>query len=169
MQDRKFKRPIAEFRLRFICAEANKTPFHKAAADLLTALIRDAATETCYLADVCELGSSISATDAGFSVRLCGFDHKLLKLASYFLKLIFSFRDGDTGRLPPSIKEGRFEACLEVLLRRYGNAGMRASSFATDIRIMSIMPKVWPASSKVRAQVVEHNSSIIYPSHALII
>lgn len=148
MQDRKFKRPVAELRLRFSCAEANKTPSHRACADLFAALCRDAATETSYLADVCELSSSFSSSDVGFSFRCSGFDHKLLSLASFCLGLVFSFRDGDTDSLPPCIKQGRFEACLEVLLRQYGNAGMHASSFSTSLRLMSIMPKIWPASSK---------------------
>uniref|UniRef100_A0A7S4IA88 Peptidase M16 middle/third domain-containing protein n=1 Tax=Odontella aurita TaxID=265563 RepID=A0A7S4IA88_9STRA len=148
MQDRKFERPIAELRLRFICAEANKTPFVRACTDLFVLLCCDAATETAYLADICELASSIVSTNVGFSLRLSGFDHKLLTLASYFLELLFSFRDEDTEKMPSSIKPGRFEACLEVLLRGYANSGLRASSFATDIRLMSIMPTHWSASSK---------------------
>jgi nardilysin len=80
LQDRKFKRPIGEFRIRIACANANKTPLHKACAELMAILLHDATTETCYLASVCELGNEVEANDVGFSVRVHGFDDKVLDL-----------------------------------------------------------------------------------------
>jgi secreted Zn-dependent insulinase-like peptidase len=80
LQDRKFKRPIGELRIRIACANANKTPLHKACAELMAILLHDATTETCYLASVCELGNEVEANDVGFSVRVHGFDDKVLDL-----------------------------------------------------------------------------------------
>uniref|UniRef100_A0A7S4UXX9 Peptidase M16 C-terminal domain-containing protein n=2 Tax=Ditylum brightwellii TaxID=49249 RepID=A0A7S4UXX9_9STRA len=152
LQDRTFKRPIAELRLKVICSHANKTPLHKACADLFVTLCQDAVTEISYLASVCELGSSISSTDQGFSLRVHGFDHKLLDLASEVLKVFFSFHNQqDPNKLPDTIKPGRFDACLEVLMRRYANAGMQASSLCTDVRLRCIRPTIWSSHSKADA------------------
>lgn len=62
------------------CVNANKTPMERACAELLTILIHDANTETCYLASVCELGNEFEATDVGFNLRIHGFDDKILDL-----------------------------------------------------------------------------------------
>eukprot|EP00957_Ditylum_brightwellii_P051690 3919396-Ditylum_brightwellii.AAC.1 len=91
LQDRKFKRPIGELRLRITCANANKTPYHRACAELLCILLHDATIETCYLASVCELENEISANDSGFTFRVHGFDDRILDLASEMLKTFFSF------------------------------------------------------------------------------
>jgi len=149
LQDRKFKRPTGELRLRIACLNANKTPLHKACADLLAILLHDATTETCYLASVCELGNDIEATDVGFTLRVHGFDDKILDLSSEILKVFFSFRSDDT-ELPSAVKEHRFNAGLEILQRRYGNAGMKASSLCSDIRLRCIRPTIWSSTAKVR-------------------
>lgn len=155
MQDRKFKRPIAELRLRLVCAAANKTPFHRACADLFVSLILDSIIETSYLADVCELGCSVGSTDVGFTVHVHGFDDKLLDLFELIVSAIFDFRDRDgESELPESIKEGRFEACLEVLRRKYGNDGLKASKLSSSVRLRCLQPSMRSAHSKVsrRAQ-----------------
>jgi len=149
-QDRKFKRPIAELRLKMSCLRANKSPLYKACAELFTFLIHDRNTETCYLASVCELGSSLSATDFGFTARINGFDDKLLELTAEILKVIFSFNTTDA-ELPLGIKKSRFDSCLEVLIRKYNNVGMRASSLCSDVRLRCIRPTIWSAAAKTEA------------------
>ncbi len=148
LQDRKFKRPVAELRLKIACLHANKSPLQKAYAELLAMLIHDATTEICYLASVCELGNSIRSTDFGFTVRVNGFDDKLLNLTDEILKVMFSFNTSEV-ELPQGINPDRFDACLEVLLRKYNNEGMRASSLCSDIRIRCLRPTIWSANSKV--------------------
>jgi nardilysin len=156
LQDRTFKRPIAEFRLLLHCAEANKTPLHGACADLLVHLVSDALTETAYLASVCDLGSSLSANDGGFSMRVHGFDDKLLELFSVMFKAVMEFRGRDDGSLPDAIKDGRFEACLETYRRQCGNAGMKASKLATSMRIRCLRPNSWSSHQKVRTTLSLH-------------
>jgi len=150
LQDRKFKRPIAELRMQIACAGANQSPFVRACSDLFVKLVADALVETCYQATTCELGSSIFCSDVGYTIRVHGFDHKLLSLAQHILAVFFSFRR-DSETLPDIIKEGRFDACLEILLRNYHNSGMQASRFCTDIRLRSIRPTIWSCSSKAKS------------------
>lgn len=151
LQDRKFKRPIAEMRVNIICANANKTPFHRACADFFVRLTLDAITETSYLASVCELGCSIESTDVGFAVRVHGFDDKLLELFKLIVSVIFSFRGWhDESELPEAIQEGRFESCLEVTRRKYANHGLKASNLAADVRLRCLRPSMWSSHSKVR-------------------
>ena len=74
---------------------ANKTPLYKACAELLAIILHDVTTETCYLASVCEIGNQIEATDVGFTVRVHGFDDKLLELVvspSFFSTYLFRMR-----------------------------------------------------------------------------
>ena len=111
--------------------------------------VSDTLVETCYLASTSELGSSLSPSDTGFSVRVCGFDDKLLDLAKVVLDVVTSFR-GRT-ELPPSIKEGRFEACLESLLRSYRNSGIKASNFVTSLRLLCLRPSIKSPASKLAA------------------
>lgn len=158
LQDRKFKRPIGEFRLCITCASANKTPLHRACAELLAILLHDATTETRYLASVCELGSTVETSDLGFTFRIQGFDDKILTLTKEILNAFFSFR-GDV--LPPSVKPNRFHACLEVLLRRYRNSGMKASSLCSDIRLRCLRPTIWSSSAKVRGHYRKFNQLMI--------
>ena len=97
-------------RINIICANANRTPLHRACADFFVRLTHDAITETSYLASVCELGCSVESTDVGFAVRVHGFDDKLLELFKLIVSVIFSFRGRhDESELPETIKEGRFE------------------------------------------------------------
>lgn len=135
--------------MRLVCAAANKTPFHRACAELFVSLILDSITETSYLADVCDLECSVSSTDTGFSVRVHGFDDKMLKLFTVVLEAMLGFRGQST--LPLSIKEGRFEACLEVLRRRYSNTGLKASNLSSNVRLQSLQPLLRSAHSKVRS------------------
>ena len=152
LQDRKFKRPIADLRIKFECGSLNGSALNQACMELFCNLCADALTETCYLASVGELGSSIFATDTGFSIRVHGFDQNLLKLARLVLDVAMSFRyrDGEV-HLPSSIKAERFDACLEVLLRNYANAGMDASGFATGLRLLCLRPSMKSAFSKMKA------------------
>ena len=99
---------------------------------------------------MCELDSCLYATHTGFSVRISGFDHNLLALAKEVLDVIMAFRGREHG-LPSTIKHGRFDACLEVLMRRYSNAGMDASSFSAGLRLSCLQPTVKSAFSKLKA------------------
>ena len=125
---------------------------NQACMELFCNVCADALTETCYLASVCELGSSIYPTDDGFAVRVHGFEQNLLKLARVVLDVAMSFRgrDGEIS-LPSTIKDGRHEACLEVLLRSYANAGMDASGFATGLRLLCLQPSRKSSFSKMKA------------------
>lgn len=150
LQDRKFKRPIADLRLQLICAQANASPLHRAAADLLRSLCADALLETSYLAEMCELESSIEATDIGFNLRFNGFDDKLLDLFQTTMKLLLSFR-GETDSLPKAIKEDRFAACLEILERSYKNSGMTAADLSSSVRLRAMRPTIFSASKMLEA------------------
>lgn len=151
LQDRRFKRPLGDLRLNFVCDGMNDA-LKQACMDLFCKLCADALAETCYLASTCELGSSLYSTDAGFSIRVNGFDDKVLVLAKQVLDVVMSFRgrDGQTS-LPSSIKQCRFDACLEVLLRKYRNAGMEASSFVTGLRLLCLKPSTKSSFSKLKA------------------
>ena len=121
LQDRKFKRPVADLRIKVECDGVKDSALKQGCLDLFCRLCGDELVETCYLASTSELGSSISSNDTGFSVRVWGFDDKLFDLARIVLNVITSFKDRD--ELPSGIKSGRFEACLESLLRGYRNSG----------------------------------------------
>ena len=100
------------------------------------------------MASVCELGSSISSTDIGFTLRFHGFNDKLLLLAEETLDAFFSF-NSNSDDLPVCVKPGRFQSCLEILMRRYGNAGLHASSLATDVRLRCLLKRSWSSNLKV--------------------
>lgn len=150
LQDRRFKRPIAELRLQLICAQANASPLHRAMADLLQSLCADALLETSYLAEMCQLGSSIEATDIGFNLRFHGFDEKLLDLFQATMSLLLSFRNV-TDSLPEAINDDRFAPCLEVLLRSYRNSGMTAAGLSSSIRLQTMRPTIFSANKKLKA------------------
>lgn len=149
LQDRTFKRPIAEFRVLLRCAEANKTPLHGACADLLVHLVSDALTQIAYLASVCELGSSLVANDDGFSMRVHGFDDKLLDLFHSLFGLIMEFRGRVDGSLPDTIQDERLTLCLETYRRQCKNTGMKASKLANDLRISCLRSDSWSSRQKV--------------------
>lgn len=148
--------------MRIACAGANQSPFVRACSDLFVKLVVDALVETCYQASTCELFSSLSCSDVGYTIRVHGFDHKLLSLASQILNVFFCFRE-DSGSLPAGIKDGRFEACLEILERSYHNAGMQASRFCTDIRLRTIRPTIWSSSAKVSGVHCNGSFDVHYP------
>ncbi|KAL7536578.1 hypothetical protein ACHAXR_008597 [Thalassiosira sp. AJA248-18] len=152
LQDRKFKRPLADLRMNVECEGMNDSSLNQACMALFCRLCADALTETCYLASVCELGSSLYPTDNGFSIRVHGFDDNLLALAKEVLNVVMSFRGrDDEDDLPTTIKDGRFDACLEVHLRKYSNAGMDASSFSTSLRLLCLRPSLKSSFSKAKA------------------
>jgi len=62
----------------------------------------------------------------------------------------FRGREGECD-LPTTIKDGRFDACLEVQLRKYSNAGMDASSFSSSLRLLCLRPSVKSSFSKLKA------------------
>ncbi|KAL7479898.1 hypothetical protein ACHAW6_005617 [Cyclotella cf. meneghiniana] len=152
LQDRKFKRPVADLRIRVECDGIGDSALNQACLELFCRLCADALVETCYLASTSELGSSISPSDTGFSIRVYGFDCKLLTLAKVVLDVVTSFRgrNGDDN-LPPTVKDGRFEACLESLLRSYRNAGMKASALVTSLRLLCLRPSIRSSTSKLTA------------------
>ena len=149
LQDRTYKRPIAEFRVQLHCAEANKTPLHGACGDLLVHLVCDALTETAYLASVCELGSSLSTNDGGFCMRVHGFDDKLLELFDTLFEVFMQFKGRSDGSLPESIRSERFDLCLETYRRQCINSGMKAAALATNLRINCLRPTSWSTQQKV--------------------
>ena len=150
LQDRIFKRPIADFRVLLHCADANKTPLHAACADLLVQLVSDALTETAYLASVCELGSSLSASDGGFSIRVHGFHDKLMDLFAVVFDLIVKFKGREDGSLPDEIRKGSFDLCLQSYLRQCTNSGMKASKLASSLRVRCLRSTSWSSHEKVR-------------------
>ena len=133
------------------CAEANKSPLHAACSDLLVHLVSDALTETAYLASVCELGSALAATEDGFSMRVHGFDDKLMDIFTVMLDLLMDFRGRVDGGLPDKIKEGRFDLCLETYRRQCTNIGMKASKLATSLRVRCLRANSWSTKEKVRS------------------
>jgi len=150
LQDRNFHRPITELRLQVICADANKTPLHKACADLLIELLHDTTLETSYLASVCDLASHLETTCIGFAFRFHGFDDKLLALFEGVFKVFVGFR-GCEKELPTFIKPGRFEACLEILKRKYTNRGMTASGLSHSLRLKAIRKNYWSSSQQLKS------------------
>jgi secreted Zn-dependent insulinase-like peptidase len=149
LQDRNFRRPIAELRLQIHC-EAAKTPLHEACMDVLVYLVSDALTETAYLASVCELGSSLSSNECGLALRVNGFDDKLLDLFTAMWQLLLRFRGRSASAgLPDGICASRFEACLEVYRRTCSNSGLRASALSKDVRIRCLRPTSWSTAQKV--------------------
>lgn len=151
LQDRVFKRPIADLRLQLNCAEANMTPLHSACADILVNLVSDSVTEISYMASVCDLGSSISANDGGFSVRAEGFDDKLLRLFFIVLESLLKFRSNVDNVLPEGFTKQRFDLILETYRRSCMNSGMRSKSLASNVRIRCIRPGCFSAHQKVKA------------------
>lgn len=152
LQDRKFHRPVVDLRIKVDCDGVGDSALKQGCLELFCRLCADALVETCYLASTSELGSSLSPNDTGFSVRVCGFDDKLLDLTKIVLGVVTSFRQG-TG-LPSTIKDGRFDACLESLLRGYRNSGMKSSGFVTTLRLLCLRPSIKSAASKL--QVMEN-------------
>eukprot|EP00804_Cyclotella_cryptica_P020270 CCRYP_015887-RA/>CCRYP_015887-RA protein AED:0.05 eAED:0.05 QI:160/1/1/1/1/1/6/125/1294 len=152
LQDRKFKRPVADLRIRVECEGVGDSALNQACLELFCRLCADALVETCYLASTSELGSSISASDTGFSIRVYGFDCKLLTLAKVVLDVVTSFRGRHSdGSLPATVKDGRFDACLETLLRSYRNSGMKSSAFVTSLRLLCLRPSIRSPTSKLKA------------------
>jgi nardilysin len=147
LQDRKFKRPIAELRVQIICGKANLSPTHRAASDLMCSLCSDALLETSYLAAVGELGSSIETADDGFVLRFHGFDDKLLDLFKKTMSVILSFR-GKRKSLPECTNTERLAVCLESLERRYKNSGMSAAKLLTQTRLQALRPNIWSSHKK---------------------
>jgi secreted Zn-dependent insulinase-like peptidase len=150
LQDRVFKRPIAELRVQLICAKANSSALYRTAADAFQCLCADALLETTYLAKMCELGCGIEATDIGFSIRVHGFQDKLLDLFRTTLELLLSFRGCATG-LPESIDEQRFHACTESLERRYKNTGITSADLSSGIRVRAIRTNLYSAHEMLQA------------------
>ena len=113
-------------------------------------LISDALTETAYLASVCEVGSSLAANESGLSIRVHGFDDKMLDLFSVMWSMLLSFRGrSENDGLPADIREGRFDACLEVYRRNCANHGLKASKLAGTCRVRCLRPKSWSTNQKV--------------------
>jgi len=73
-----------------------------------------------------------------------------MDLAEFSLNLFFKFR-GKRKSLPEEVKKGRFEACLEVLQRRYHNHGLQASKLSSSIRLRCLRPSQWSSYAKAKA------------------
>ncbi|KAL7570968.1 hypothetical protein ACA910_002594 [Epithemia clementina (nom. ined.)] len=152
LQDRNFHRPMAEMRLQVMCAGANETPLHRACAELCVELLWDACLETVtYLAGCAQLSSTAEATCSGFFFRFNGFDDKLLVLFQEIFRVFLSFRQGQSGTLPENIADRRFDACLELLRRRYTNNGTYSSDYCNTLRLQAIRRRRWSANKKMQA------------------
>jgi len=129
---------------------SNKDPLHRACSDLLLLLWKDAVTEFSYQASIAELATTMSNSDIGLGLRVNGFDHKLQALCKELLTVLLSFagRSSSDG-LPSMINERRFDACVEILRRRYTNAGMQPSSMSTNVRLECLRAESWSCTSKV--------------------
>jgi secreted Zn-dependent insulinase-like peptidase len=147
LQDRTFRRPIAEFRLQVVSAKANASPLHRTCCDLLRDLCADALIETSYLAEMCELCSAIETAEIGFYLRFHGYDANLLELFETWMKTLLSFR-GCTDSLPDTVTNERFAACSELLQRAYNNAHMRAAGLSSHVRLRALRPTIWPTHKK---------------------
>jgi len=150
LQDRTFHRPIADVRLSIVCKEANKTPFHKACAELAVALCVDEMIETSYLAEVCDLHVSISSTDDGFVLRVHGFNDNLKSLLELSLSKLFRVQLS-TGQDGAFISENRFRFCLAAVRRKYRNCNMKAATLSSSLRVEAMRTNLWSASSKLHA------------------
>ena len=154
LQDREFHRPVAELRLQVACAKANASPLHRACSELCMDLLWDACLEcVTYPASCAELSSSVEATDSGFGFRFHGFDDKLLVLFQQTFQVFLSFRNQQMGGslLPPGISDRRFEACLEVLRRKYTNTGTDVSSYCSTLRLEAMRLRKWSSHQKKQA------------------
>eukprot|EP00977_Amphora_coffeiformis_P009566 scaffold2204_cov166-Amphora_coffeaeformis.AAC.26 len=149
LQDRNFHRPISDFRIQFICQHANESPLVRAVAELMSELVHDVCTETSYLASVCDIGSSIESLCIGFTMRFHGFDDKLLDLVHHVVPIFLSFR-GMENSLPDGIPKSRFDACCEILCRKYKNQGLKSSKFCRNLRLQSLRSEYWSAYSKLQ-------------------
>ena len=151
VQDRVFKRPIAELRLQLNCADANKSILHGACADIMVNLVCDNLTETSYMASVCEIGSSLSTNDRGFSMRVHGFNDKLMKLFIILLESLLKFRNNETKELPEGFCKQRFDAVLENYRRSCHNSGLKSANLASGTRIRCICERNFSARQKFDA------------------
>ena len=136
--------------MKILSPHANKNPLNRACCELLVLLWKDAVTEFSYQASLGGLDYFINDIEEGLSLRVEGYDHKLQNLSNSLLEVLLSFagRNGDDG-LPSTIKERRFDACLEILRRGYANSGMDSSSLSTFVRLECLIPSIWSAHSKV--------------------
>jgi nardilysin len=142
LQDRKYHRPNTALLLEIVCQKALQDPTYAAVADLMVDLVVDALTETTYMAEMCELSSSIEATDVGFQIHLTGFNEKLPAFLTQTLDMFFSFKNE-----VPLVMKSRYDTCLSALQRYYRNQGVKVSDFAEDIRIEAIRSAL-PSSNK---------------------
>lgn len=149
VQDRVFKRPIAELRLQLNCGEASKSILHKVCADLLVNLLSHNLSEISYMASVCEIGSSFSVNDRGLSMRVHGFHHKLMNLFVIMLETLLKFRNNDTNQLPEGFTEQSFDLVLENYRRSCHNSGMKAAKLAGGVRLRCICQKGYSGRQKL--------------------
>ena len=151
LQDRSFHRPIAELRVAVFTAKSNETPLHRACSELIVQLVHDALTETVYMASLAELGTTIESSESGFGFRVHGFDDQLLGLFATVFQKLLGFRGRSAeGGLPDGIANDRFDACLEMIRRKYENAGMEAARLSSSVRVRCLCPGTWSTDQRVR-------------------
>ncbi len=151
LHDRVFKRPIAELRLQLNCAETNKSVLHKVCADLLVNLVCHNLAEISYMASVCEIGSSLSTNDRGLSMRVHGFNDKLMNLFVIMLETLLKFRNNNSKKLPEGFKTQSFDLVLESYRRACTNSGIKAKKLASNVRIRCICQKGYSGRQKLEA------------------
>ena len=154
MQDRTFRRPLVDFRIEIVCKVVHESALHRAVADLLVERVTEHMTETCYLAELCELNSSIEAISTGFSLRFHGFDDQLLNLVRPVMSCLLIFRKGketDAELAGTLLRADRFTACKDALEQRYKNTGMASSALADHVRLQSIRTQAFSANQKLKA------------------
>ena len=151
VQDRVFKRPIAELRLQLNCAGTNESVLSKACSDLLVNLVCHNLSEISYMASMCEIGSSLNTNDRGLAMRVHGFNDKLMKLFVIMLETLLKFRNNDTKKLPEGFTNQSFDLVVENYKRACHNSGMKASKLASSVRIRCICQKGYSAREKLEA------------------
>ena len=151
VQDRVFKRPIAELRLQLNCADTDKSALHRACAELLVNLVCHNLSEISYMASVCEIGSSLYTNDRGLYVRVHGFNDKMMNLFVIMLQNLLKFRANDTNELPDGFTKQSFDLVLENYRRACHNSCIKAQKLAGNVRVRCICQKGFSSRQKLEA------------------
>eukprot|EP00249_Psilotum_nudum_P016776 c25983_g1_i2 orf=79-3465(+) len=137
--DRKFRMPRANVYYLITCTGAYDTVDASVAAELYVRLIKDALTETLYLANIARLESSLSVAMDRIEIKLNGFNDKLAVLASKIAALF--------GHFVPSME--RFLVIKEEMEREYKNTNLKPLKHATYLRLQILRKQFWHVDDKL--------------------
>merc|ERR1719343_1898156 len=101
------------------------------------------------MASVCEIGSSLSTNDRGLSMRVHGFNDKLMNLFEIMLETLLKFRNNDTKKLPEGFTLQSFDLVLENYRRACHNSCIKAQKLASSVRIRCICQKGYSGRQKL--------------------